>query len=153
MKEVYGNLLTLSKKGEFNLIGHGCNTYTTMGAGIAGQIAKVYPKAVAADKAYWALMRKQFPETFHSMMLGTLSVAHYSNVSILNIYSQITPGPDFRIGGLIVACTTINKIYEGKKIGLPIIGAGIGGGTIENTLSVYEKHLKNIELTVVHYKP
>ena len=40
--EVTGNLITLAKKGEFDVIAHGCNCFCTMGAGIAPHMAREF---------------------------------------------------------------------------------------------------------------
>jgi O-acetyl-ADP-ribose deacetylase (regulator of RNase III) len=38
--EVWGDLIELALQGKFDVIGHGCNCFCTMGAGIAPQMAK-----------------------------------------------------------------------------------------------------------------
>jgi O-acetyl-ADP-ribose deacetylase (regulator of RNase III) len=40
--EVTGNLITLAKQGEFDVIAHGCNCFCTMGAGIAPHMAREF---------------------------------------------------------------------------------------------------------------
>ena len=50
MKTLKGNLLNSFEK-DFNVILHGCNCFSTMGAGIAKQIAEKYPEAYRADKS------------------------------------------------------------------------------------------------------
>lgn len=40
--EVEGNLIALAKRGEFDVIAHGCNCFCQMGAGIAPQMAKEF---------------------------------------------------------------------------------------------------------------
>lgn len=40
--EVNGDLITLAKQGEFDVIAHGCNCFCTMGAGIAPRMAREF---------------------------------------------------------------------------------------------------------------
>ena len=40
--EVKGNLITLALQGQFNVIAHGCNCLSNMGAGLAPQMAKTF---------------------------------------------------------------------------------------------------------------
>ena len=42
VKTTDGDLLKLAKNGEFDVIIHGCNCFTAMFSGIAGQIRKEY---------------------------------------------------------------------------------------------------------------
>jgi O-acetyl-ADP-ribose deacetylase (regulator of RNase III) len=41
-REIDGNLIKLAKMGKFDVIGHGCNCFCTMGAGIAPQMAEAF---------------------------------------------------------------------------------------------------------------
>jgi len=43
---IKGNLITLAKKGEFDVIVHGCNCLNVMGAGIAKQIKKTFSRSI-----------------------------------------------------------------------------------------------------------
>lgn len=52
--EVNGDLIKLAKRGEFDVIGHGCNCFCTMGAGIAPQMAEAFD----CDSFKW--MGKEF---------------------------------------------------------------------------------------------
>ena len=49
MRKVSGNLITLAKQGEFDVIVHGCNCFNTMGSGIAKQIRENFPDAFDVD--------------------------------------------------------------------------------------------------------
>ena len=41
-QEVNGNLIKMALEGQFDVIVHGCNCHSTMGAGLAPQMAKVF---------------------------------------------------------------------------------------------------------------
>lgn len=41
-QEIEGDLITLAKQGKFDVITHGCNCLSNMGAGIAPQMAKAF---------------------------------------------------------------------------------------------------------------
>lgn len=45
---IKGNIVELFMKHECD-IAHGCNCFTTMGAGVAGQLAKAYPPILDID--------------------------------------------------------------------------------------------------------
>ena len=142
-KEVEGNLLDMFDKGEFDVIAHGANCQSKMGAGIAKQIKERYPDAYYADLYDWRL-----PE----MKLGSLSWTN--DRSIFNLYTQYDLGKDARISALCNALAQFNLIVsKDLKIGLPQIGCGIGGLEWSVVKAIIQKYLKDYDVTVVIYKP
>jgi len=78
-QEIQGNLITLAQAGQFEVIAHGCNCQANMGAGIALQIARHFPKATLIDE----------PDA----KPGTICAVTYANgLTIVNAYTQISPG-------------------------------------------------------------
>lgn len=79
MKVVIGDLLKLAEEGNFDIIVHGCNCFTTMGGGIAKQIKTAYPGAYAVDA-----------ETINgdSKKLGTYTKFDTGKFIIINAYTQ-----------------------------------------------------------------
>lgn len=156
MNNVQGDLITLALAGEFDVVAHGCNCKGLMGAGIAAQIAKTFPMAKFADLKYKGAMKDLFGVEMHERaMLGSVSMAVHQKVTIINAYTQIEPGANFELyGGLTASLHKIGHMFPGKKIGLPKIGAGIGGGDWN---SIY-KHIVhwlqdnyNMKVTIVEY--
>lgn len=167
-KEVKGNLLDLADKGEFDFIMHGCNCQNLMGAGIALQIRKRYPVAFEADTDYFVNHVHPTPiqalyKARTSLLLGNYSIASVYDenanhedgpkFTIINAYTQILPGANFDINALIVVMKKINLIYAGKRIGLPLIGAGIGGGHWESICNAIRFTLTDMDVTIVHFAP
>ena len=126
MERVEGDLLALARTGAFDVIVHGCNCFHAMGGGIARIIAAEFPEALQADKA-----------TPHGERgkLGTISVAQVETaagrLSIVNAYTQFDYGTDRRQ----VDYEAISQCFEAvaarfgdKRIGYPMIGAGLAGG-------------------------
>lgn len=85
MKIITGDLVKMSKDGEFDMIFHGCNCFHTMGGGIARQIRLDFPEAYNADcdTAYGAIDK-----------LGTMSSAKSGSVTVVNCYTQWEYGTD-----------------------------------------------------------
>ena len=126
MKIVEGDLIELALAGEFDLIVHGCNCFCKMGAGIARSIKEVFPEAYEADlNTKSGSMEK----------LGTISSAEVLregvNLIVINGYTQFTPSGkgvlvDYDAVGSVF--NSIKKEYSGKRIGYPMIGAGLAKG-------------------------
>jgi len=119
-KERDGNLIKLSKQGEFDDIIHGCNCGKDWGAGIALSMKKSYPLAFQNDL--------NTPST-----MGDITICKdYDCCDIINSYTQFYKGKnkwgkdsDFNRYKAIESCMEkINENYQGKTIGIPLIGCG-----------------------------
>ena len=108
------------------MIVHGCNSFCTFGAGIAKQIKQEFPEAYKAD-----LKTNKGDKS----KLGWYSRAYIKqyDLIIINAYTQY--GYWGKAGKINVDYEALynvfNKIYNAyndKKIGIPMIGAGLAGG-------------------------
>ena len=149
-KIITGDLIKMAKNNEFDIIAHGCNCFHMMGAGIAKTIREEFPEAYEADL-------KTAAESYNK--LGTISIAKSSNgVYIVNAYTQFTPGADARYNALSVCLEKIfyfsNK-WKLKRLGLPLIGCGIGGldeEKLRNFVNYYSSLYPEVELTLVKFE-
>ena len=145
MKYVDGDLIKLAKEGKFGVIGHGCNCFLNMGAGIAKSIKQEFPEAYSADRTTRKGDHKK---------LGTASFADYGDLVVLNLYTQFDYGPGLRADyNAIRDCMKwIKKRYSGKRIGLPMIGCGFAGGDWEMVSHIIENELGDENVTIVKFK-
>lgn len=145
MKEVNGDLLKLFEQGEFDAIGHQCNCFNTMGAGIARTIAGRFSGAYDADgKTYPGDIRK----------LGDFSSYLTKHGVIFNIYGQYSMGHgSTNYYALGTAFTKLNSIIKGQKLGLPLIGCGLAGGDWIKVRQIIQETLTDVDVTIVHFKP
>lgn len=158
MKEVKGDLIYLAKQGHFDVIIHGCNCFNTMGSGIALQIQREFPEAYRVDCKTLSGDTKK---------LGTYSYAdviiqykHFdqltsSNLTIVNAYSQFYPGHNElkqNYNAIRTVFTKIKQDYSGKRIGIPLLGAGLAGGDWKIIKSIIEEIMVDENITVVIYK-
>lgn len=153
MKIVEGDLLKLFEQGEFDVIVHGCNCFSTFGAGIALQIKNKYPIAYQADR--------QTPSGDKSK-LGKFSLAAIINPNnktrqyIVNAYTQYHYGRDkvnVDYDALRNCFKAIKLQFSGLRIGFPAIGAGLAGGDWNIISEIIDTELKNEDTTLVVYKP
>lgn len=149
MKTVQGDLLKLASEGMFDVVVHGCNCQCTMGAGIAKVIKETYPEAYQAD-----LKTTKGDRT----KLGTYSSAIVKRngfeFTILNAYTQEhyqgeQPLVDYE--ALASAFKKIAKDFDGKRIGYPKIGAGLGGGDWNRISSLIDEALEGQDHTLVEF--
>lgn len=158
---VEGDLIKLAQSGQYKAIAHGANCFCVMGAGIAPQIKKAWPEAYEADKRTQSGNRDK---------LGKYTMYHDTarDVMVFNAYTQY--------GGALIegqhnldyqAVATVFKslnslIYSAKrndhspdvrKVGIPMIGAGLAGGHWEAIKTIINLVTPDIEIEVVVYKP
>lgn len=142
-REIKGDLLSLFREGKFDVIVHGCNCMTTLGAGIAYQVATQFPEAVVADNNF------VIPPGDMNR-LGTFSMVQTKEGIILNAYTQFRPGKNLSKEALIMNLAKIGQLFKGKKIGLPyVIGCGIAGGNPSEVIPLIKFYLKDCDVTMV----
>lgn len=143
--EVYGDLL--EQIHEFDVIAHGCNCFNMMGAGIAAAISKKFPAAAEVDA-------KTFKGSYNK--LGTFSnvliTSNEKHTYILNLYTQFHGGANLNLLALRMCMHKVNRYFKGKKIGLPLIGAGIAGGDWNVISQIIKEELVDCYVTIVKLK-
>lgn len=146
MKTREGNLITLAQNGEFDVIVHGCNCFCTMGAGIAKAIKSAYPEAYRADKAT--------PRGDRSK-LGTISFVTIKSLTIVNAYTQYDWRGKKPLANYKAIKSVFKKIkqkFPGKRIGYPLIGAGLAGGDWNTISNIIDEELNGEDHTAVILK-
>ena len=151
MNIVKGDLIKLAMDGEFDVIIHGCNCFCAMGAGIAVAIKSEFPEAYKADLAT--------PKGDKSK-LGTFSSATVlkedNEITVVNAYTQFNwkgRGNKADYEAIRMVFSEIKSQYSGKRIGYPLIGAGLAGGDWNIISAIIEKALSNENHTLVQYAP
>ena len=136
---IKGNLITHALAGRYRAIIHGANTQCAMGAGIAPQIAKVWPAAEEADnKTVSGDVRKLGGYTYAPVELAG------ETLFVFNAYTQHyfrqkpdgSPAVDYKALGQVfkslnnflrTLSQSVNPA-DVKPVGIPMIGAGLAGG-------------------------
>lgn len=162
--EIDGNLITLAQRGNFDVIAHGCNCFCQMGAGIAPQMANAF---MCNDSSKYP---SECPSRAGDMSkLGNIeSYAWYvfddegnrCRLEVVNAYTQYKYGRNhadgeeapFNYSAFELCMKKINHRFKGKRIGLPMIGAGLAGGDWEKIKQIITKELKECIVTIVIYK-
>lgn len=146
MKIVKGDLLKLADEGMFDAIVHGCNCFNTMGAGIALQIKQKYPEAWEIDRNTIKGYKKK---------LGGYTKAESNGIIVINAYTQFMPGYNDLRENYYAINKVMKKIaidFEGKRIGLPLIGAGLAGGDWNIIKDIIANNLEGmVDYTIVEW--
>ena len=151
MQIIEGDLLALAISGEFDVIVHGCNCQNTMGAGIAKSIKQKFPAAYKADLATAKGSKEK---------LGTYSSAcvhcEGHELTIVNAYTQFSwrgRGVKADYDAIRSVFKAIQSAFSGKRIGYPLIGAGLAGGNWELIAKIIDEELAGENHTLVKYQP
>ena len=141
IKYTTGDLLKSSHK----LLLHGCNSRGRMGSGIAKVIREVYPEAYAA-------YRQQFLD--HGLDLGTVVYAKITEseheLYIANCITQEFYGSngvyiDYEaINNVMVNVNKFAREHDINEVAMPLIGAGLGGGSWKRISRIIEDQIIDV---------
>lgn len=126
---VIGDVVEAFKAGDIKTIAHQTNCFSRMKSGVAGAIAKEFPEVIKEDF--------HFHENEPMKKLGDVCFVKTRCGIVVNLYGQYRYGrePGRRYTdyyALRQACAKANLIFsicsKPTKLGIPKIGAGLGGG-------------------------
>ena len=167
---VDGDLIKLAKEGKFDVIVHGCNCLSTIGAGIAPQMAEAFGCDRFEMETWGPGIEKLGCIDWQTFVLGEHAIWSLEDadnkkgepeLSVVNAYTQYKYGRNHKDGAIApfdyeaftICMRKMNKIFEGKHIGMPKIGAGLAGGSWQRIERIIDAELYSCEVTVVNYKP
>ncbi len=149
MQVIHGNLITLAKQGQFDVIVHGCNCFCTMGAGIAKQIKMAFPSAYYADLDTYKGDKGKLGDYSSSLVLDGKN-----RLTVINAYTQW----QWQGKGIKVDYDAIKKVFlrikqdfSGARIAYPRIGAGLAGGDWSVISAIISKALEGENHTLVEF--
>jgi O-acetyl-ADP-ribose deacetylase (regulator of RNase III) len=161
-----GDLIKLAKEGKFDVVVHGCNCMSTMGAGIAPQMAKVFGCDKFEMELWGPTIQKLGNIDYRTFVLGENAIwdlleaknnRNEPEVTVVNAYTQNHYGKNlgipFDYNAFRICLIKINEGFKGKHIGMPKIGAGLAGGDWNKISRIIEEEITNCKVTVVNYKP
>jgi O-acetyl-ADP-ribose deacetylase (regulator of RNase III) len=161
---IYGDLIKFAKNGMFDVVTHGCNCLSNMGAGLAPQMAKEFGcdkfkmeemgptidklGCIDYETLYWEDDKRwtKYPDEG-----GKFSTV---KLTVVNSYTQFKYNSQKPLDyeALTLCMRKINHTFKGKHIGLPQIGAGLAGGDWNRIKGIIENELRDCQVTVVIYK-
>jgi O-acetyl-ADP-ribose deacetylase (regulator of RNase III) len=169
-QEIDGDLITLAREGKFDVIAHGCNCHSTMGAGIAPQMAKAF----GCDKFEMELIGSDINKLgnidYQTFVLGEKAIwsledaknnRNEPELTVVNAYTQFNYGRNhsdgdarpFNYEAFTLCMKKMNIVFADKHIGMPKIGAGLAGGNWNRIEHIINTELKDCQITIVNYKP
>lgn len=162
-KEIEGDLIELAKRGEFDVIAHGCNCQSVMGSGLAPKMAKAFGCDKYEMERWGPTIEKLGCIDYQTVVLGennTFSRSDWMNVKdepeliVVNAYTQYRPGVGLQLDyeALTLCLRKMKHLFSGQRIGLPQIGAGLAGGEWTRIKQIIQTELSGENVTVVIFK-
>jgi len=152
INEMNGDLIQYAQEGVFDIILHGCNCFCKMGSGVAKQIVETYPLALHAD-----LETKvgDYNKLGNFTIISSKTKKYSSKIiHIINCYIQYNYGRQNKryvdYDALRLCLRKVNFKFPNKHIGMPKIGAGLGGGDWNIIKNIIEEELKDMRVTIVN---
>ena len=146
--QIEGDLVELAYGGQFDYVVHGCNCFHKMKSGIAGAIAKKFPKAILADFGSAHGQRKKLGTWTEAIVSGR----NYRTFHIINAYTQFTYSRSqdvFEYGAFESFLRSFENALRDRakgpganlariRVGFPKIGCGLAGGDEGRILDMLE---------------
>jgi O-acetyl-ADP-ribose deacetylase (regulator of RNase III) len=166
---IEGNLIEFALEGKFDVIVHGCNCHSKMGAGLAPQMARVFGCDKFSMELWGSDINKLGNIDYKIFVLGENAIWNLDDaknnrdepeLTVVNAYTQFNYGRNHHDGdlkpidyeALTLCMRKINITFTGEHIGLPKIGSGLAGGDWNIIKNIIKRELKDCRVTVVHYK-
>jgi O-acetyl-ADP-ribose deacetylase (regulator of RNase III) len=142
-----GCLIEGFKSGEVGAIAHQANCQNTMGSGVAKALREAFPEIYEAD---CATIRGDYDK------LGSLSWTFNQHGMMFNLYGQFNYGrtPDVTYTDLEALEKSMNvmRLFLDAagvvNVGLPKLGAGLGGAEWEDVEAIIDRVLGDLNVTV-----
>ena len=167
---IEGDVVKLAKEGAFDVVVHGCNCLSTMGAGVAPQMAKAFGCDKFEMETWGPAIEKLGNIDFQTVVLGENAIWSLNDFKnnrnepeliVVNAYTQYMYGKNhvdgvlapFDYEAFTICMRKMNHVFKGKHIGMPKIGSHLAGGDWSLIEPIIEKELANCKVTVVIYKP
>ena len=148
IKYIEGDLVRDAE--QFELIAHCANCFCTMGSGIAPLIKHKFPEAYEVDCA---------TKKGDTLKFGDISHTFNSTPIVVNIYGQFgywgrkEGKMDLDYDALRSGFKVLKEKFSGKRIGLPMLGAGLAGGDWDIIEKIITEELEGEDVTVVKFNP
>lgn len=154
MKEIDGDIITLAKSGDYDVVIHGCNCFSKQGAGLAPQMAEAFhtDEFLMETNAFQYNLSYEYRHN----KLGCIDFNYFStyDMYVVNCYTQYHPGKNGDYQALIMCFKKLNHVFGNKDMKLltPAIGCGIAGLDEMIVKGLVKKYLIGIDVTWVNYK-
>jgi O-acetyl-ADP-ribose deacetylase (regulator of RNase III) len=166
-----GDVVKLAKEGAFDVVVHGCNCLSTMGAGVAPQMAAAFGCDKFEMETWGPSIEKLGNIDYETLYLeDTKKWTKYPDdngeyatlkLTVVNAYTQYMYGAN-HVNGILapfdyeaftVCMRKMNHLFKSKHIGMPKIGSHLAGGDWKRIEKIIEEELTYCKVTVVNYKP
>jgi O-acetyl-ADP-ribose deacetylase (regulator of RNase III) len=150
LKILKGDLISLAEEGMFDVIIHGCNCLCNMGSGIAKTIKSKYPQVYSVD------CQTVKGDKGKLGSYSSISVGHRSEFVVVNAYTQYSysrKNIDVDYEAVRKVFALIKQDFAGKRIGDPLLGAGLAGGDWNVIEAIIRQELDGEDHTLVKFVP
>lgn len=147
-----GCLIAALDCGEVSAIGHQSNCFNTMKSGVAKAIVERWPAVAEADQA----TNKGDPDKLGSLSFTPVFCNDSEIRPVFNLYGQYNYGREEGVvytdlkalGNALSTMKIFLDTMEIKSVGLPKLGAGLGGARWEDVESAIVTELAGINVTI-----
>ncbi|OXX48964.1 hypothetical protein B9J93_03460 [Vibrio sp. V17_P4S1T151] len=143
-------------KDEIDVLVQGCNCFCSFGRGLAEQILERVPEALDADKKTTVGDKKKLGSYTYCEVNGKVVVNAYTQYHFIarrNNEPKVKGGRGYVLAdyrAIRKALLQISKDFEGKQIGIHLIGAGWANGDWIVIEKIIKEAFKDSDLTIYY---
>lgn len=164
-KEINGEIVNLSLEMNFDVIGHGLNCQNVQRSGVAKRMSFFFrTDTFPMEKpAFYGDYNKLGCIDYKGFIIKDKSVrftekTEIPDLIVVNCYQQYyyathpdNNGIPLDYDALRLCLRKINRIFKGKRIGLPKIGCNLAGGDWTIVKPMIQEELKDCDVTIIIY--
>lgn len=134
---------------DIELILHGCNSKGVMGSGVARLVREQFPGTYEAYQL-WCSKGFRLGQYLAVPERGKVFINAVTQQEYGKVAEQLGPNPVRYVSYDAVAeiMHSLNKVYTGSTIAMPMIGAALGGGDWAVISAIIESECKTIQPVV-----
>ena len=149
MREVPGNIVSVIKDKDADIVIQGCNCFCVQGAGVAGAL-RVFPEILKADG--------DFDRIGDRTKLGNYSKATIDGVLVINAYTQFGMDPSTKPVDYDAIREVFRKLaydFGGRSMtfAYPEIGCGLAGGDWDIVSKIIDEELEGEDHFLIKWEP
>jgi O-acetyl-ADP-ribose deacetylase (regulator of RNase III) len=156
-----GDLITLAKAGNYDVIAHGNNCFCSQDRGIAKHFNTNFS---TADPALYCLEAQRFRGDINKLgqVEARTTVLNFdqqknkgTDLVVANLYTQYRYGNDKMhadYDAIRLCMRKLNHMYKDQRVGLPRIGCGLAGADWMIVERIIKQELIDCTVTIVEYE-
>ncbi len=155
MNIITGDLVKLTKQGNFDVVIQGCNIQCVQNKGLAKEMREAFPAVYEADFETYTGDKSKLGYYSKAQVNTSGKLVHIFNAYTQEFYGRMHKSFNYNyleesIDAILYHLKVNDYDLKAIKFGLPLIGCGYGKADADKVKAILEKKFKGLNLTIVN---